>query len=339
MHTTIKDSVTLGIYNNQEKVNYGLSEALFGSAPVFAGENDIVDIKSMIENEPDMADFNSECLKATIVATGEQTDAMFIKLPLISQKEVIQPCDLKDSSYFDSNGNEIETMSGKYRAKKAKVMAAGRTRVYKRREFMAGELLKTGKMTINGENIDETEIDFGINHTVTFAPADYWTQAASWPAEQLDAMCDVINVGAADINDVHVIHTPSTWAALRRHESVAEWRQNLIDARRYEETIFPKTKPRGLSFKFEDADGRKHWVYTEPTGELVDGRVYVINMTKFAGKQVWGRIVTDIDGSSVAQNIYYSEMKKFDPIGEEVKYQSKPLFVANLDAVISAQVV
>ncbi|MFQ3247900.1 MAG: hypothetical protein ACI9SP_004559 [Arenicella sp.] len=339
MNILMQDTKTVALFNNEEKIDYGLTEFLFSRPPVFAGESDVVNVKDVITNEPDMADFNSECLKATVVATGEQMDALFIKLPLISQKEVIQPCNLKDQSFFDASGNEIKSIGGKYLAKKAKIMIAGRTRVNKRREFMVGELLKSGKMVIDGENINATEIDFGINHTVTLTAADLWTAGTSKPSEQLEAMESVVNKGAADSNDVHVIHTPLTWAAYRKHQEFKDWKKERINTKDYGKIIFDKTKPRGLTYKMEDSDGHKHWLYTEPTGGLVDGFIYVVNRRKFSGIPVFGRIVTDVDGSSTATNILFTSRKQDDPVGEEVQYQSKPLLVGNLDAVVSSQVV
>jgi hypothetical protein len=101
--------------------------------------------------------------------------------------------------------------------------------IQERENVMAAEVLRTGKLTIEGEGYGLVVLDFGRDPalTVTLAGADKWTDGGGDPVGDIEAWAALIQAkSGAVVTDV--VLEPSAWAHARQNAAV----QKILDTRR-----------------------------------------------------------------------------------------------------------
>lgn len=117
--------------------------------------------------------------------------------------------------------------------------------VVRREEWMASQLLETGKIVVSGDDYD-AEIDFGMaaSHKITLTGTDLWTDANSTPLDDLREWFDKIGEDCGLNPDV-VVMGRSVANAFTRHNDVKQ----MLDNRRIEMgQIDPRLLPNGAIF-------------------------------------------------------------------------------------------
>ena len=117
--------------------------------------------------------------------------------------------------------------------------------VTRREEWMAAQVLETGKIAFKGEGVD-AEIDFNMDstHLVTLTGSDLWTADGSDPLGDLQTWYDRVGEHSGLNPDV-VILGKTVAKTLLNHADV----QKLLDNRRVEMgQIKPETLPSGAVF-------------------------------------------------------------------------------------------
>ena len=101
--------------------------------------------------------------------------------------------------------------------------------ITRRQEIMAASALRTGTVSVSGENYPEVTVNFGRDASLTAALAgtDKWSDPSSTPLDDLDNMAEIVHeVEGASIADV--VMDPQAYKAFKRNAQVKE----VLDIRR-----------------------------------------------------------------------------------------------------------
>lgn len=133
----------------------------------------------------------------------------------------------------------------------------------RRKEVMASEVLRTGKVTISGEGYPTVVVDFGRKptHTVALTGANRWGQAGIKPLENLESWTDlVLQDSGAVIKDV--VMDLKAWQLFRADADV----QKYLDTRPLSSTtdsvVAVQFAKLGLAHKGQIGELR-FWVYRD----------------------------------------------------------------------------
>ncbi|MCG5240089.1 major capsid protein [Azospirillum doebereinerae] len=104
-----------------------------------------------------------------------------------------------------------------------------RNQVLRRKEFMAGELLRTGMVTIEGEDYPRVVVDFGRDPTLTAAltGGNRWGQTGVDPIKTLEDKA-ALTQAKSGLPATEVTFSPKAWTLFRANERV----ERLLDNRR-----------------------------------------------------------------------------------------------------------
>jgi len=111
----------------------------------------------------------------------------------------------------------------------ADILLDHRLQITRRKEFMAGEILATGMVTVEGEDYPKVVVDFGRDPALTQAK----TGAARWGEDSVDPIQDLEDNAAltqekSGLPATEVTFSPKAWTLFRAHERV----ERLLDVRR-----------------------------------------------------------------------------------------------------------
>jgi len=131
-----------------------------------------------------------------------------------------------------------------------------RQRVINRMEWMAAQLLRTGKILVSGENYPEAEVDFGrsSDNTVTLLTDARWGQVAEDPVGDIEEWMDRL-----DAPCTHIIFGNGAFTKFAKNADVKE----LINTRRGSETTL-ELAPAVMKATFRGrfgAAGPELWTY------------------------------------------------------------------------------
>lgn len=212
-----------------------------------------------------------------------------------------------------------------------------------RMEWMAAQILRTGKVTISGEGYQEVEVNFGrtSGHTVTLTSTDVWDDAGSTPRDDLQDWATLIAKNSGG-NGQDVIMEPDAWKKFRAHADV----KAVIDFRRTTDTQVAAgaMRERGLVFR-GTVDGFNIWTYQD-WYQAADGTVTpflpadTVLMVAGAveGVQAFGAIV-DPQAGYQAMPFYPKVWYEQDPGRNILMTQSAPLVVPlRPDATLAATI-
>lgn len=109
------------------------------------------------------------------------------------------------------------------------ILDSQRQRIINRMEWMAAQLLRTGKIIVKGENYPEAEVDFGraANHTVTLTSTARWGESAENPKQDLDVWMDRL-----DAPCTHIVMGNGAFSKFVKNPEIKE----LIETRRGSDT-------------------------------------------------------------------------------------------------------
>ena len=219
-----------------------------------------------------------------------------------------------------------------------------REAIMKRLEWMAAQVMLTGKVVVSGEKYPTTEVDFGRTAALTkvLTGAALWTDDASTPLDDIEDWSGELAGPSSDI-----IMGADAWKAFRKRADVKE----ALD-----------TQIRGTQSSLEIGAGNgewyqlkgtlsgtiRVWVYSAyyeaegtgtPTKYVPDNRV-ILSSQALRGIRAFGAIRDGDAGYQAMEMFPKNWTTNDDPFAEYTMTQSAPLMIpARPDASMSATVV
>lgn len=202
--------------------------------------------------------------------------------------------------------------------------------ITRREEWMASQLLQTGKVAIVGDGVDD-EIDFGMDasHLITLTGNDLWSdQTNSTPLEDLRAWRRII-LKDSGLNTTDAIMGSDALDAFLDHPDV----QNKLDTRRIDlGQIDPRQTPAGAIYYGRIKDVAldlwvyDEWYYDEDTSTekpMIDTKKVVLGSTQARTARHYGAI-QDLEATASVPRFPKSWTEQ-DPSVRFIMVQSAPL--------------
>lgn len=325
-------------------------------------------LNRVVENMPDFTSFLTDMFFPSVdvqesdVILFDTTNGRKLITPYVSplaeapyvnemgyETDSFRPAYLKDKRLFNPNrgvarlpgekiGGELTPQQRVDRAIKAN-LAEQIDMIGHRMEQMAGEVLKTGKITVSGENYPAVTVDFRrrSENTIVLTGGDRWGQVgAKSPYDTVEDEAQELN-DATGFHPVNVIMGPGAWK-LYKADLLANHKDDfntlLTNLTLGEVAMSYVLQPRdGVSYR--GRVGYLHfWVYTGTYTDPEDGVTkstlgdmeVLICASSVEGVRHYGRI-KDFDANLGARQYFVKSKVKFDPSGVEFLMQSAPLLV------------
>jgi len=207
--------------------------------------------------------------------------------------------------------------------------------ILRRKEWMAMQVLKTGKVTVEGKGYDQQVVDFGRNASLTkvLAGAQRWGEADVDPLEDIEDFAgEVQSLSSGAVVDV--VFDPKAWKLVRKNEKFMK----LLDIRRQQSgsvELGPIQRGQGnAKARYLGSIGDfDFWCYQETYEDengdlqnLMDDYSLVMAGPALEGVQAHGAI-KDKGADFQALSIYPKMWPQEDPAGTFVMSQSAPLVV------------
>lgn len=186
---------------------------------------------------------------------------------------VFTPAYIKDKRVHDPNkalkraaGEVIggsQTPLNRHQANLARSSADQLDMLMRRKEVMASEVLRTGKVTIAGEGYPTVVVDFGRNaaHTVALTSTARWGESGVKPLENIeDWTATLLQNSGAVVRDV--IMDPKAWRLFRADADVQKYLDNGPLSNSGIGVVATQFAQLGLSFKGSIGELR-FWVYQD----------------------------------------------------------------------------
>ncbi len=219
--------------------------------------------------------------------------------------------------------------------------------VDRRMEWMAAEVLRTGRVTVSGEKYPTTVVDFGRDAalTVTLTSTARWNDSAPAMIDNLETWAGLIRDKSGS-SAIDVVMANNVWGFFRKDNDVRE----LLDKNK---NISPKTNldggpttaSRGAQYKGSVGDFNI-WVYAESYVDdagavqkyLPDDYVLMVG-PDLEGVRHFGQI-KDEEAGYQALDYYQKSWIQKDPSVRFLMLQSAPLVVPyRVNASLSARVI
>ena len=319
---------------------YWLYEYFFPRSTMRMSDDGQFNILQMIQENVSPAQFANLCaVKGNVVATGASISLETVKAPLIYEEGHLGVCDVDNTLINTENGSELTTFGQRLDYTQAKVLANQTVRLRKRLNLMAAELLVSGTLTIQGENVDNTVIDFGRNpdNTVMLDPAERWCVAnpTESPLDMLDSIVE--EVFECESGTVDVLWKNSKMSkAFRNHPVIVAKMKQQGESKCEDCWLKVDDMPRGTKVKGQkliaEIDGYRFWEVGNRTvgAELMDENdLYLV--VREEAKPIRGyAALLDMNGLHREPMM---QSQKVQRKGIKWEFESRPLpFFANINA-------
>lgn len=216
--------------------------------------------------------------------------------------------------------------------------------INRRLELMASEILRTGRVTVTGEQYPTQVVDFGrhADHTVSLAAAAKWSVANVDPASDLAAWSlDMLK--RAGQAPTAVVMDIEAWQAFIQHPTVSA----RLDVRNLNAGALTTGTPATVGASLMGTlDGRAIYVYADwyvdPADEvekpILPSGTVLLGAPRLQGVRAFGAI-RDHAAGFVAKPYFPKSWTDEDPSVRYVLTQSAPLLIPSLpNASLSAKV-
>lgn len=218
--------------------------------------------------------------------------------------------------------------------------------IKRRMEWMASEVLRTGKVTVSGEKYPTTLVDFGRDAalTVTLLTTARWNDSAPKPLDDLETWSGLIaDKSGAVVTDV--VMANNVWTVFRKNADVKEVldkSKNFSPRTRID--IGPDAKVLGAAFKGQVGDF-DIWTYAESyvddagvTQKYVPDDYLLMSCPQLEGVQHHGSI-KDEEAGFQPRDFFQKSWTTPDPAVRWLLLQSAPLVVPyRVNASLAAKV-
>lgn len=211
-------------------------------------------------------------------------------------------------------------------------IADHRDQIFRRLEVMAGEALRTGKLTIAGEDYPTVELDFGrhANNSVTLTTTARWGEDGVSPLADVETWAmGVLQRSGAKPTDV--IMDVDAWKLFSSDATVKE----RLDTRRVTNAVMQMGGPADVGGTYMGSiDGYNLFVYADWYIDPADGQekpvlpshTVLLGGSRIEGVRAFGAI-RDEEAGYQAMPIFVKSWVEKDPSVRYVLSQSAPLVV------------
>lgn len=327
----------LGVIDSLVKPSQFLLNRYFGAIQTEQSEEIHFDV---MDKTRSLAPFVSPVVAGQIVNSKGFTTSTF------------KPAYIKDKRVFDAN-RPLKRMAGEpltgslNPANRLRVILANEVvdqveRIQRRLEVMAAEALRTGALTITGDNYPTANVNFNRNSdlTVTLTGAAKWGQAGVKPLDLLQDWAQLV-LQKSGAMPTDVIMSVDTWKVFREDTQV----QKRLDQFRGNSTMAQTTQIEEGGVFMGVIDGFNIYVYSGwyvndsnvETAILPAGTV-ILTGSQVQGVQAFGAIRDEAAGFQ-ALPYYPKSWVEEDPSARILLMQSAPLIVpTRVNASFSATV-
>ena len=203
----------------------------------------------------------------------------------------------------------------------------------RRQEWMAGQVLRTGAVTVSGEKYPTTVVDFGrdASLTVTLTSTARWNDASPTVLDNLETWAGLVRAQSG-VSPVDLIMPQNVWSVFRKNAEVKE----LMGFNRYSKDTDLDLGPSATNFGVTDKGmiGSFHVFiyedfYVDDNGAtqkfLPDGYVLMVSPL-LEGVRHYGAIKDEAAGFQ-ATDYYSKSWTNPDPAARYLLLQSAPLVV------------
>lgn len=217
----------------------------------------------------------------------------------------------------------------------------------RRLEWMAAEVLRTGKVTVTGEKYPTTVVDFGrdASLTVTLAGNAKWDQSGTAdPLGNLETWAGLVR-SASGASPIDVIMSQSVWALFREFDAVKDLLSNQLGlSGRTSLDVGPDTAKLGFTDKGTVGDFHI-WIYHDQyvdddgvTQDFLPDDYILMPAATLEGVQHYGAIKDEAAGMQ-ALDYFSKSWTQPDPAVRFLMLQSAPLVVPyRVNATLAAKV-
>ncbi|OCP07979.1 MULTISPECIES: major capsid protein [unclassified Ensifer] len=164
---------------------------------------------------------------------GQAVDALpfetvTLKPAYVKPTSILKPKDTQKRRAGERIGGDM-TLRDRRAAAVAETLLDHVDQITRRKEFMAAQLLTTGKATITGENYPTRIIDYRRDPdlTLTLTGTDRWGQADAKPLDDLEDMAERVHEKEG-VTVRKITMDPQAWRAFKKDKDVRE----ILDNRR-----------------------------------------------------------------------------------------------------------
>lgn len=214
-------------------------------------------------------------------------------------------------------------------------------KILRRMEWMASQIVLSGKVTVEGEDYPTSEVDFERDADKTFAltGANRWSESTSTPNDDLEDWFTRLEAPCT-----HIVFGRKAYQAFVKHDDI----KGLVDSRRGSDTkleMAPATTLSSFRGRLGDA-GPELWVYSgwykDDAGDkqfFIPDNVVLLVSTAVEGVRAFGAILDKGAGYQALES--FPKMWEIeDPSVEMLMTQSSPLPVPRrINATLAATVI
>lgn len=281
-----------------DKVAKGLKLAPFVS-PMVAG-------KAQIERAKETLSFEPAYLKPKNVVDPER---LLVRRPGEGFGGTLSPAERRDAIIGD-------------------ILRDHRSMVLRRLEWMAAQVLLTGKTVVEGDNYPKVEVDFRRTATLTktLSGASRWGQAGIVPLDDLESWCDEAE---APVNTV--VMGKGAWKLFRKDTDT----KDLLETRRGSRSQLETGPNNGKDISFKGTVGTdlEIWVYTgqyeDDAGNMqpfIGDNDVILGSDAIEGVQAFGAILSPSAGYQPME-FYPRHFVGTEVEVEQIESQSAPLVI------------
>lgn len=319
---------------------YWLYEYFFPQSSMRMSDDGVFNLLQIIEDNTTPAQFANLCaVKGNVVETGASVSLESVKAPLIYEEGHLGVCDVDNTLINTKTGGRLETFEDRLDYSQARVLENQMVRLRKRLNIMVAELLVHGTLTIDGENVERTVIDFGRNpdNVVVLDDADRWCvdDPAESPLDQLDAIVE--EVFECEDGTIDVLWKGNNITkAFKNHKAIVDQLKRQGESKCEECMLKVDQYPRGTNIKGQkliaQIDGYRFWEVGKRTvgAELMeDDAIYLAIREEV--KPIRGyAAIKDMNGVHRDPMMMSQTVKRK---GIKWEFESRPLpFFANINA-------
>ena len=317
-----------------------LLDRFFPSTVLSEDEEIIFDYRS---GAPRLAPFVAPMVQGQIIERQGFTTDRF-KPAYVKPKSVFDPNKPIKREFGERIGGSM-SLNERMRRTLAQDLAEHEALISRRLEVMASELLRTGQLTIVGDNYPSTTVNFGRHSdlTVSLSGTSEWGDTGVDPLADLRSWVQLVRL-RGNIAPVDVVMDPLAWGLFIESEGV----QDLLESPRPREgTSRTAELPLTSNESFEGRIGGFNvWTYQ---GEYVDPMdntlknimpdyTVILGDRRVDGVRHFGAI-KDVDAGLQARRTFTKSWTEQDPSVRYTLTQSAPLLVTwNKNAVLAATV-
>ena len=321
------------------------TEMFFGSSVFFETESVEFD---MVRGGKRVAPFVSPMVAGRPIAReGFITKSM--KPAYLKPSGFVQPTDALMRMAGEGYNNEQMSPQARMDALITQTLVEHDDMITNRIEWMASKAILDGKYTVDGEDYQAVEVDFGhdADLRVALAGAATWNLATSTPIDDIEELAQLVRTKSRGAIANTLIFGSSAWKSFRAHATMKDridtnykrMQLTTMDDGALNDTgaqYVGRLDGRFDMYTFED-------YLTDNNGAdvaVMDPDVVIICSPKAVeGAQYYGAIL-DADAGFQAVRSFGKSRSSWDPSGEEVLTQSAPLVApkrANTWAILNVQ--